>query len=185
MLRRMRRTGGRSISPCAFIMNTKAGGRWPACPSSTSTSGRGSIRPGASWPSAPWPGGGLPGGGVGRPYLLGRGLGRPYFHRGPGPGAAAGSRRRSRGDGGRRGTGHGHPGHGRPCRGGIQPGGCALAAKIAAGGYAHAPIAMGDQGSGGMFFDMHTALPDAVRSAILTRFPGTWKWIADLFSSVV
>lgn len=64
-------------------------------------------------------------------------------------------------------------------------GGCALAAKIAAGGYAHAPIAMGDQGSGGMFFDMHTALPDAVRSAILTRFPGTWKWIADLFSSVV
>lgn len=64
-------------------------------------------------------------------------------------------------------------------------GGCALAAKIAAGGYAHAPIAIGDQGGGGMFFDIHTALPAAVRSAILTRFPGTWKWLADLFSSVV
>lgn len=64
-------------------------------------------------------------------------------------------------------------------------GGFAAASRIAAGGYAHAPIAIGDRMSGQITFDIHQASSEAVRSAILRKFPNIWKWIANLFASIV
>ncbi len=64
-------------------------------------------------------------------------------------------------------------------------GGAAIAAKIAAGGYASAPIAIGDSTNGQIVFDIHEQIPaDAIRDAILGKFPKTWKAIVELFSSI-
>ena len=65
-------------------------------------------------------------------------------------------------------------------------GGAAIASRIAAGGYANAAIAIGDQTNGQTVFDIHQNIPaDAIKNAILEKFPRTWKLILDLFRAVV
>ena len=65
-------------------------------------------------------------------------------------------------------------------------GGLAVAQKIAAGGAAHATIAIGDAASGEIVFDIHSDIaPEVIQHAILERFPGTWNIIAKLFSMAV
>lgn len=64
-------------------------------------------------------------------------------------------------------------------------GGCAIASRIAAGGYAQAPIAIGDKAAGDIVFDIHGAFTSGeVREAILQKFPDTWTFLADLFSRI-
>ena len=64
-------------------------------------------------------------------------------------------------------------------------GGLAIAGKIAAGGYAYAPIAISDGTSGQIVFDIYQAHTSAeVRKAILDMYPKTWDIIVKLFSSV-
>ncbi|WP_069987612.1 helix-turn-helix transcriptional regulator [Massilioclostridium coli] len=65
-------------------------------------------------------------------------------------------------------------------------GGCAVASHIAAGGYANAPIAIGDKTVGQITFDIHQSVSSQqVQSAILQKYPHTWKYIIDLFSSII
>lgn len=64
-------------------------------------------------------------------------------------------------------------------------GGCAIAGKIAAGGYAQAPIAIGERAMGSLTFNIWEPIsPDAVRAAILDRYPGTWRILVQLFASL-
>lgn len=64
-------------------------------------------------------------------------------------------------------------------------GGAAIAVKIAAGGYASAPIAIGDGTSGQVVFDINGHISsEEIRQAILEKFPHTWKFIVNLFSSI-
>lgn len=64
-------------------------------------------------------------------------------------------------------------------------GGCAIASNIAAGGYANAPIAIGDKYAGQITFHVNAPVSsDEVRNAILSRFPNTLHWIVNLFSSL-
>ena len=61
-------------------------------------------------------------------------------------------------------------------------GGCAIADKIAKGGYAQATIAIGDEMSGDIMFDIHQkGLGPEIRQAIISRFPKTWEIIIRLF----
>lgn len=61
-------------------------------------------------------------------------------------------------------------------------GGCALASRIAAGGYAQAPIAIGDKMSGGVRFSVHRAVSRAEFSAaVRERFPYMRRFLIDLF----
>lgn len=63
-------------------------------------------------------------------------------------------------------------------------GGCAIGAKIAAGGYANAPVAIGDYTSGEYCFSTREAIPaNAIKAAILEKFPKTWKIIVEIFNS--
>ena len=63
-------------------------------------------------------------------------------------------------------------------------GGCAIASKIAAGGYAHGPIAIGDRVTGDVVFRFEQGFRSGdVRRAITEMFPGTWGIIADIFSA--
>ena len=65
-------------------------------------------------------------------------------------------------------------------------GGCAIASRIAAGGYAQAPIAIGDKTVGDIVFDIHgTSAGHEVREAILQKFPGTWTFLVDIFSQIL
>ena len=68
--------------------------------------------------------------------------------------------------------------------GGYAAGGCAVAARIAAGGFAAAPVAIGDQTSGDIQIDVHAAHSSAllIREAIRTRFPNTPQFLIDFFS---
>ena len=60
------------------------------------------------------------------------------------------------------------------------------AQKIAAGGAAHAAIAIGDAASGEIVIDIHSDItPEMVRQTILARFPETCNIIAKLFSMAV
>lgn len=62
-------------------------------------------------------------------------------------------------------------------------GGCAIAGKIAKGGYAGAKIAIGDKADGDIIFDIHkSGQSEAIKNAIMTEFPGTWRFIVNLFS---
>ena len=62
-------------------------------------------------------------------------------------------------------------------------GGCAIAEKIARGGYAEGIIAIGDETKGEIVFDSNVkGQEEAVRQAILTRFPKIWRFILDLFT---
>lgn len=64
-------------------------------------------------------------------------------------------------------------------------GGCAIASNIAAGGYANAPIAIGDKYSGQITFDVNSPVSSQeIQNAILTKFPRTLRWIVDLFSAI-
>ena len=67
-------------------------------------------------------------------------------------------------------------------------GGLALGQQIACGGYASAPVAIGDQVDGAAEFYIKNGLPqfspEEVRQAIISRFPNTWKVIVDLFVRV-
>lgn len=63
-------------------------------------------------------------------------------------------------------------------------GGCAVAARIAAGGYARGTIAIGEQTKGMIEFPMRNPVTsEEIKMEILKRFPGTWRWIVDLYSS--
>lgn len=62
-------------------------------------------------------------------------------------------------------------------------GGCAIASKIAKGGYASAKIAIGDKADGDIIFDIHkNGQSEAIKNAIITEFPNTWRFIVNLFS---
>lgn len=62
-------------------------------------------------------------------------------------------------------------------------GGCTIASKIAAGGYAHAPIAIGDRTNGEITFNIHEHIsPNMIKDAILSKYPQTWRIIIKLFS---
>lgn len=64
-------------------------------------------------------------------------------------------------------------------------GGCAIASKIAVGGYASAAIAIGDKTSGETVFNIHAAGQEqAIKEAILSKFPRTAKILVDIFSKV-
>lgn len=64
-------------------------------------------------------------------------------------------------------------------------GGCAIAEKIAVGGYAQAPIAIGERARGALVFLTGEPIPpDAVKAAILDRYPGTWPTLAGLFDAL-
>ena len=64
-------------------------------------------------------------------------------------------------------------------------GGCAVGARVAAGAYANGPIAIGEQTVGEIVFDIRRSIaPDAIKQAILEKYPGTWKWLAALFDMV-
>lgn len=71
------------------------------------------------------------------------------------------------------------------CAAGIYSlGGCAIASRIAAGGFAHAPVAIGDKAGGEIVFDVHGPIAvDAIKNAILGKFPRTWKVIVELFNA--
>ena len=63
-------------------------------------------------------------------------------------------------------------------------GGFSVASKIAAGGYAQAPIAIGDRTSGDITFDTNQIIPKgAISNAILQKFPHTWKLIVNIFGA--
>lgn len=63
-------------------------------------------------------------------------------------------------------------------------GGCAIASKIAAGGYANAPIAIGDNTVGQITFSIHQHISsDEIRNAILQKYPHTWNFIIDIFTT--
>ncbi len=63
-------------------------------------------------------------------------------------------------------------------------GGCAIGNKIAAGGYAHAPIAIGDKTHGEYLFDINQAIPaNTIKAAILDKYPKTWGIITEIFNS--
>lgn len=69
-------------------------------------------------------------------------------------------------------------------------GGCALADKIALGGYASGHIAVGDAVKGTVeFLTKNNKFSDIngsdLKQAILDQYPDTWKWISDLFTSLV
>ena len=65
-------------------------------------------------------------------------------------------------------------------------GGVAFAAKIAAGGYASAPIAVGDSVHGQFMFDLDTGVSqEAVRQAIQTLYPKTRRVLIALFVGAV
>lgn len=68
-------------------------------------------------------------------------------------------------------------------------GGCAIASRVALGGYAWGEIAIGKMVRGPIAFltDQSFAgvAPEVVRRTILTRFPDTWKFVADLFGFLV
>ena len=65
-------------------------------------------------------------------------------------------------------------------------GGLAVAQKIAAGGAAYAPIAIGAAASGEMVFDINSPIsPEVIRQVILQRFPETRDIIIRLFSMTV
>ncbi len=62
-------------------------------------------------------------------------------------------------------------------------GGIAIADKIARGGYAQGTIAIGDKAKGEILFEDHNEnMKDAIREAVLKRFPETWKFILKMFS---
>ncbi len=62
-------------------------------------------------------------------------------------------------------------------------GGCAIGEKIAKGGYADAIIAIGDETNGEITFDINVkGQEEAIRQAIITRFPKIWKFLVRLFS---
>ena len=64
-------------------------------------------------------------------------------------------------------------------------GGSALGAHIAAGALAHAPVAVGDQISGDLLFDIHNHITDGeIADAILSRFPKTPAIIVKLFEMI-
>lgn len=64
-------------------------------------------------------------------------------------------------------------------------GGCAIALKVAAGGYAHAPIAIGDKTTGETVFHIRDQISsDAIKNAILQKYPNTWKSLVELFSLI-
>lgn len=64
-------------------------------------------------------------------------------------------------------------------------GGCAIAARIAAGGFANAPISIGNNPKGFFVFNIHEPIAsNAIRDAILKEFPNTWKVIVELFNSL-
>jgi len=61
-------------------------------------------------------------------------------------------------------------------------GGCAVGARIAAGGYAQAPIAIGEETAGEIVFSIHRSETKAgFTQAVRSRFPGTWRFLIDLF----
>lgn len=61
-------------------------------------------------------------------------------------------------------------------------GGAAFASNVALGGYAHAPIAIGDKTSGDVTFNINQAISqNEISNAILQKYPHTWKFIVDLF----
>lgn len=63
-------------------------------------------------------------------------------------------------------------------------GGCSIANKIAAGGYANAPIAIGENPSGEYMFNIREQIPsNAIKTAILEKFPQTWSIITGIFNS--
>ena len=63
-------------------------------------------------------------------------------------------------------------------------GGCAIASQIAAGGFAWGPVAIGEQVKGLCGFSISDQVTSGeIRTEILRRFPDTWKWIVDLYSS--
>jgi transcriptional regulator with XRE-family HTH domain len=69
-------------------------------------------------------------------------------------------------------------------------GGCALAEKIALGGYASGHIAAGESVKGTVeFLTKNHKFSDIngteLKQAILDKYPDTWKWIVDLFTSLV
>ena len=62
-------------------------------------------------------------------------------------------------------------------------GGGAFASRVAAGGWACGPVAIGEQTRGLVCLEWSQGFEsEAVRQAILTQFPGTWKIILNLFS---
>lgn len=63
-------------------------------------------------------------------------------------------------------------------------GGVALASNIAAGGFANAHIAIGAATQGDLLlnFEQSVVTAEQIRQAILTEYPKTWKWIADIFA---
>ncbi len=64
-------------------------------------------------------------------------------------------------------------------------GGCALGGKIAAGGYANAPIAIGENPRGDYLFNLReTISPDDIKAAIIDKYPQTWHIISKIFSSL-
>ena len=65
-------------------------------------------------------------------------------------------------------------------------GGAAIGQKIAAGDYARAAIAIGNTTVGQICFSPGSNITsDAVRSAILQLFPGTWEIIIRLFTMAI
>lgn len=63
-------------------------------------------------------------------------------------------------------------------------GGLSIASRVALGGFAQAPIAIGGETVGQITFDTNSLLPEgAVRAAILEKFPDTWEFLADLFGA--
>lgn len=63
-------------------------------------------------------------------------------------------------------------------------GGCAIAQKIAAGGNANAPIAIGEYIKGQYTFNLREQIaPDAIKKAILEKYPGTWNIVINYFNS--
>lgn len=62
-------------------------------------------------------------------------------------------------------------------------GGCAIGDKIARGGYATARIAIGDETSGEMRFDIAVSgQAEQIKAAIYKYFPDTWEWIVRMFA---
>ena len=65
-------------------------------------------------------------------------------------------------------------------------GGCALAARIAVGGYANAHIAIGGAADGAFVFtEKGAAACEEIRQTILREYPRTWKFLIRLFSAAM
>lgn len=63
-------------------------------------------------------------------------------------------------------------------------GGCAIAERIAAGGYANASIAIGENAKGEYVFNIREPISsNAIKAAILDKYPETWNMIVEIFSS--